>query len=247
MNPILEVSRLTKRFGSFTAVDDISFRVHEGEIVGLLGPNGAGKTTTLSMLIDLTEPTSGTIRMFGMDLKSHREEILKQANFCSAYTRAPWRLTVWEHLYVFARIYEMENPRDRVDAILEAFHLVTYKRMLIGDLSSGNIARLNLCKAFINEPRLVLMDEPTSSLDPDIADRVRDFIKRKTKDHKTTILLASHNMEEIEEMCDRVIFMNRGKIVAENTPEELAKQSKRNQGGKPTLSDYFIGEARDED
>lgn len=238
MNPILEVSHLTKRFGAFTAVDDISFRVNEGEIVGLLGPNGAGKTTTLSMLIDLIEPTSGTIRMFGWDLKTHRAEILKQANFCSAYTRAPWRLTVWEHLYVFARIYEVENPKRRVDEMLEEFHLTKQQRVLIGDLSSGNIARLNLCKAFINEPRLVLMDEPTSSLDPDIADRVRETIKRKTVDHNTAILISSHNMAEVEELCGRVLFMNKGKMVAEGTPEKLAKGS--------TLLKYFIEEARNE-
>lgn len=238
VQPILDVQKLTKRFGAFTAVDDISFRVNEGEIVGLLGPNGAGKTTTLSMLIDLIEPTSGTIRMFGMDLKTHRTEILKQANFCSAYTRAPWRLTVWEHLYVFARIYEVENPKRRVDEILTEFHLTKQRRVLIGDLSSGNIARLNLCKAFINEPRLVLMDEPTSSLDPDIADRVREIIKRKTVDHNTAILISSHNMAEVEELCGRVLFMNKGKMVAEGTPETLAKGS--------TLLKYFIEEARNE-
>ena len=301
---IVEVRGLTKKFGSFTAVDNISFSVNEGEIVGLLGPNGAGKTTTLSMLIDLIEPTSGSIFMFGLDLKTHREAVLKQVNFCSAYTRAPWRLTVWEHIYVFARIYEVSDPRRSTDELLDVFHLTSQKKKLIGDLSAGNIARLNLCKAFINEPRFVLMDEPTSSLDPDIADRVREFIMRKTKERKTTILITSHNMAEIEEICDRVIFMSRGKIIAENTPEELAKQTKKTkvrlmmkdgqkrtiaycqkhkirvstteryvtaqieeQGisqflhdlgeigadyreisiDKPSLSDYFIGEARDED
>jgi len=304
ISPILDVQTLTKRFGNVTAVDGISFRVNEGEIVGLLGPNGAGKTTTLSMLIDLIEPTSGTIRIFGLNLKLHREEILKQINFCSAYTRAPWRLTVWEHIFIFARIYEVSDPRRRTDELLDVFHLTSQKKKLIGDLSAGNIARLNLCKAFINEPRFVLMDEPTSSLDPDIADRVREFIMRKTKERKTTILITSHNMAEIEEVCDRVIFMSRGKIIAENTPEELAKKTKKTKVrlmmkdgqkrtiaycqthrmkvsateryvtveideqriaqflhdvgeigadyreisiDKPTLSDYFIGEARDED
>lgn len=301
--PVLDVQKLTKRFGAVTAVDGVSFAVNEGEIVGLLGPNGAGKTTTLSMLIDLIEPTSGSIKMFGLDLKTHRAEILKQANFCSAYTRAPWRMTVWEHIYVFAKIYEVSSPKVQTGKLLKVFNLESQKNVMIGDLSAGNIAKLNLCKAFINEPRLVLMDEPTSSLDPDIADRVREFILNQTHERKTTILITSHNMAEIEELCDRVIFMSHGKIIAENTPEELAKKTKKTKVrfmmkdgqkrtiayckthvipvsvteryvtaeieeqkisqflhdigeigadyqeisiDKPTLSDYFIGEARDE-
>lgn len=221
---MLSIDHLSKRFGSFTAVRDVNFSVRKGEILGLLGPNGAGKTTTIAMIMGITLPTSGTIRMFGLDFSSHREEILKRMNFSSAYVRAPWRLTVWEHVYVFALLYEVPDAKRRVDELLDAFAIAPLKRTLIGDLSSGNIARLNLAKAFINRPDLVLLDEPTSSLDPDIADRVRDFIKTSQETYHTTMILTSHNMAEIEELCDRVIFMSHGRIVEEDTPESLAKK-----------------------
>lgn len=223
---ILEIQHLTKRFGTFPAVDDISFSVKEGEIVGLLGPNGAGKTTTLAMMLGIISMTQGTMRMFDLEFLSHREEILKQMNYSSAYVKAPWRMTVWEHIYVFALMYEVPHAKAKVDEMLETFHLTDLKHMLTGDLSSGNIARLNLAKAFINQPRLVLLDEPTSSLDPDIADHVRQFIKLSRQTYQTTMLITSHNMAEIEELCDRVIFMNHGKIIAEDTPEGLTRQLK---------------------
>ncbi len=222
MDSIVEVAGLTKKFGTFTAVNGISFSVEKGEIVGLLGPNGAGKTTTLAMMLGIISPTGGSIRMFGMDFLKNREEILKRMNYSSAYVKAPWRLTVWEHVYVFALMYEVVNPRQKVGEMLDAFHLTKLKNRLAGDLSSGNMARLNLAKAFINDPRLVLLDEPTSSLDPDIADHVREFIKNSRNTYHTTMLITSHNMAEIEELCDRVIFMNHGRIVAEDTPEGLA-------------------------
>lgn len=231
VRPILEVNNLTKCFGlpagGFFAVNNISFTVGEGEIVGLLGPNGAGKTTTLSMLLGIITPTAGYMKMFQLNFPENREQILSQMNYCSAFTRAPWRLTVWEHLYVFAIMYEVSNPKAKVAEVLEVFHLTAHKKTLTGDLSSGNMARLNLAKAFINQPKLVLLDEPTSSLDPDIADRVRQFIRTSRREYKTSILITSHNMAEIEELCDRVIFMNHGKIVAEDTPEGLAKKFKK--------------------
>jgi len=224
---ILEVKSLTKRFDTLVAVDNISFCVKEGEIVGLLGPNGAGKTTTLSMILGTIAPTAGTIVVFGLDFFTHREEILQSMNYSSAYIKAPWRLKVWEHLYVFARLYQLDNLEKKINQVLTSFNLKHYRNTLAGDLSSGNMARLNLAKAFINNPRLVLLDEPTSSLDPDIADRVRQFIKESRRKFNTTLLITSHNMAEIEELCDRVIFMNRGKIIAEDTPEELAKKMEK--------------------
>lgn len=225
--PIVEILQLTKHFGTFAAVKGISFSVKEGEIVGLLGPNGAGKTTTLAMILGVISPTSGSIRVFGKNFATHREDILTRMNYSSAYVRAPWRMTVWEHVYVFALMYEVINPKQKTDEMLATFHLTDLKHVLGGDLSSGNIARLNLAKAFINQPELVLLDEPTSSVDPDIADRIRQFIKLSRKMYHTTILLTSHNMAEIEELCDRVIFMNRGEIIAEDTPEGLAKKMKK--------------------
>ncbi|MEK7165801.1 MAG: ABC transporter ATP-binding protein [Patescibacteria group bacterium] len=225
---ILEVDHLTKQFGSsssgFTAVSDISFAVGEGEIVGLLGPNGAGKTTTIMMLLGIIHPTSGSISVFGRDLISDREEILQQMNYSSAYAKLPWRLKVWEALYVFSQLYSVDQPLKRIDTLLDAFQVSQHRETLLGDLSAGNNTRVNLCKAFINNPKLVLLDEPTASLDPDIGDHVRSFIKESRNRFKTTILITSHNMAEIEELCDRVIFLNHGKIVAEDTPEGLAKR-----------------------
>lgn len=238
MQTIVKVQHLTKRFGAFCAVNDISFSVNEGEIVGLLGPNGAGKTTTLAMMLGVITPTSGTIRVFDKDLHAHRSEILKDMNYSSAYVKAPWRMKVWEHIYIFARMYEVNHPKQRTEEMLSAFHLTKLRNMLAGDLSSGNMARLNLAKAFVNQPKLILLDEPTSSVDPDIADRVRQFITMSRKTYGTTILLTSHNMAEIEELCDRVIFMNHGKIITIETPKELA--------GDKTLEEYFIREARNE-
>lgn len=189
-------------------------------------------------MLGVIAPTSGTIRVFGQDFDSHRSEILKRMNYSSAYVKAPWRLKVWEHIYIFAKMYEVKNPKERVSEMLEAFHLTDLKDQLNGDLSSGNMARLNLAKAFVNQPDLVLLDEPTSSVDPFIADRVRQFIRNSRKTYKTTILLTSHNMVEIEELCDKVVFMNHGKIIANETPKELT--------GDKSLEAYFIREARDE-
>lgn len=236
--PIVSIHNLTKTFGLFTAVNDISFSVNEGEIVGLLGPNGAGKTTTIAMLMGIISPTHGSIRIFNKDFHSHRSEILKDMNYSSAYVKAPWRMKVWEHIYIFALMYEVKNPKQKTEEMLTTFHLTKLRDILVGDLSSGNMARLNLAKAFVNQPKLVLLDEPTSSVDPDIADRVRQFIRLSKKTYGTTILLTSHNMAEIEELCDRVIFMNHGKIIAIETPKELA--------GDKTLEEFFIREARND-
>jgi len=224
---VLSVKNLTKRFGKFTAVNNISFSIKEGEIVGLLGPNGAGKTTTIAMMLGIISPSSGSISVFGLPFADNREAILKQMNYSSAYIKAPWRLTVWEHLYVFALMYEVPRPKERIEEVLRIFNFSDKRKALNGDLSSGNMARLNLCKAFINQPKIVLLDEPTSSLDPDVADQVRQFIKLSREKYKTTILITSHNMAEIEELCDRVIFMNHGKIIAEDTPEGLSKKIKK--------------------
>lgn len=243
MENILEVKKLTKRFGDFVAVGGISFSVKKGEMVGLLGPNGAGKTTTLSMILGNLIPTSGEINVFGKDLKTKRPEILQDMNYSSAYVRAPWRMNVWEHLYVFALLYQVDSPKKKVDEMIEAFKLGPHKKTLAGDLSAGNMARLNLAKAYINDPKIILLDEPTSSLDPDIADRVRKYIIDSAEKYGTTVLITSHNMSEIEELCDRVIFINKGVIVAENTPEALAKKIKKSRvrlmiddGRKRTLS-----------
>ena len=235
---ILKVKNLTKTFTSgkfslrrvkkekITAVDDISFQINEGEIVGLLGPNGAGKTTTIQMILGLITPTSGSISVFGLDLEKHRKRILKEVNFSSTYTHLPWNLTVWENLYVQALLYGIDNPKLKVTEIIEVFSLIGKKDKEVNELSSGWTTRLNMAKAFLNNPRFILFDEPTASLDPESAEGVRQEIRRVRRKFQTTILFTSHNMAEVEQICDRVVFLDKGKIIARDTPEGLAKRIK---------------------
>jgi ABC-2 type transport system ATP-binding protein len=221
---ILQVNNLTKKFGSFNAVNNISFDLKEGEILGFLGPNGAGKTTTIDMLLGVTTPTSGSIKMFGLPFEKNRVSILKRMNFSASYINMPWALTVIENLYTFARLYEVDNYKVKVKNLMDEFQLTNLKDKLINDLSSGQLTKLYLCKAFINSPKLLLMDEPTAFLDPDIADVIRKLILERVKKENMSILFTSHNMAEITEICDRVIFLSKGKIIAEDTPEQLAQK-----------------------
>lgn len=223
---VLEVKNLTKKFGRFTAVKDVSFSLKEGEILGLLGPNGAGKTTTIDMLLGLIKPTAGTINIFGEPFEENRSELLKQMNFSAAYVNLPWRLKVWENLYTFARLYEVDNFPEKVDRLLNEFKIKNLKDRMTDSLSSGQLTRLYLCKAFINDPKLLLLDEPTAFLDPDVADLTRKYIVDKVKRTRSSVLFTSHNMAEVTEICDRVIFLNHGKIVAHDTPSGLAKKIK---------------------
>jgi ABC-2 type transport system ATP-binding protein len=176
------------------------------------------------MMLGIVTPTSGTVTVFGEDFYTHRAQVLQDMNYSSAYSRLPMWLTVWEALYVFAQLYGIANSRERIEVLLKAFGVANHRNHLMGDLSAGNATRVNLCKAFINSPKLVLLDEPTASLDPEIADRVREFIRESRERFTTTILITSHNMAEIEELCDRVVFINKGKIIAEDTPESLAQK-----------------------
>lgn len=223
---MLEVNNLVKKFktktGEFLAVNNISFKAYEGEIVGFLGPNGAGKTTTISILLGLISPTQGNIYIFGKDLAKERVKILQQMNFSSAYISMPWRLTVWENLFTYTLLYNVGNPSERISQCLEIFKITNLKNKTMENLSSGQKTRVMLAKAFINSPKLVLLDEPTASLDPDVAFEVRDYLKKIRREEKVTMLFTSHNMAEVEEVCDRVIFINHGKIIAEDTPEGLA-------------------------
>lgn len=228
--PILSVKNLTKRFGSsaggFVAVNDISFDLQEGEILGFLGPNGAGKTTTIQMLLGLLTPSAGTIEYFGKNLTQQREDILESINFSSTYTHLPWRLTVKENLRYTSYFYKIDNRKERLNYIFEIFKLEPLLNQKISDLSAGQTTRVNLAKAFINFPKALLLDEPTASLDPDVAKYIRDFLKNQQEKFKVSILFTSHNMAEVEEICDRVIFINNGKIVADDTPVNLSKKLK---------------------
>ncbi|OGG34572.1 hypothetical protein A2363_04290 [Candidatus Gottesmanbacteria bacterium RIFOXYB1_FULL_47_11] len=226
MNTVLEVKHLTKKFGKFTAVNNISFSVKEGEIVGLLGPNGAGKTTTVFMLLNLITPTNGQIRIFGQDYLTHREEILQHLNYSSTYVEMAPRLTVFENLLVMAKLYQVHKAPDLIVELTKKFGVFDYLYTLHRKLSDGQKTRVYLCKAFLNNPKLLLLDEPTASLDPDIAAMVRKEVL-SLRDRGATILLTSHNMAEVEEVCDRVLFINHGKIVARDTPEELAKKVRK--------------------
>lgn len=223
-NAIVEVTNLTKLFDGFVAVDHISFRLYPAEIVGLLGPNGAGKTTTLQMLLGTLTPTSGDVKIFGLDLKKNLEAILGKINFSSTYTAMPSALSVWENLRVFATLYGVRNYREKIDEVMQLFHLSGLRNHLTETLSSGQLTRLSLAKTFLNDPNILFLDEPTASLDPDIADRTRSLLKMKRDRTGLAIFCTSHNMKEMEEMCDRIIFLHRGKILAEGAPEEILKR-----------------------
>jgi ABC-2 type transport system ATP-binding protein len=239
--PVLEADRLVKSFDGVNALDGLSFTVGEGESLGLLGVNGAGKTTAMNLLLGLTTPSSGAVRMFGLDLWKHRIEILRQVNFSSAYTSLPSNLLVWQNLEVFARLYRVPRPRKRIDELLELLDISHLRKSVTGRLSAGESTRVNLAKAVLNEPRLLLLDEPTASLDPDIADRVRKLLRRLQREKGLAVLYTSHNMRDIEEVCDRMVFLHGGKVIAEGAPAEVQARFRKN-----SLEDLFIGVARGE-
>ena len=219
----LEVKNLTKNFGGFSAVKNISFEVGKGEIVGLLGPNGAGKTTTIMMLLGVSKPTSGEIKIFGLDIEKNREKLLNKTNFSSAYTFLSERITASENLKVFSYFYGVNNSQKKIKKLLEEFGLANFENSITRNLSSGQLTRLNLCKAFLNDPELLFLDEPTASLDPEIAQKVRHFLSKARLEKNVSMLFTSHNMEEMTQMCDRVIFLDHGEIVALDTPLNLTK------------------------
>lgn len=237
--PITEVSCLCKRFGRVTALDSLSLRVYRGEILGILGPNGAGKTTAIHCMLGLITPSSGSIRIMGLDIAKHRRQILQRVNFSSAYTALPANLTVYENLVVFARLYGMKDASKKIAGLLELFEIKETSDRLTGSLSSGQQTRLNLCKAFLNDPEILFLDEPTASLDPDIAAKVRTRLHELQVERGSTMIYTSHNMREVEEMCDRVVFLAKGRIVMQGPPAAIIAQSKSR-----SLEDLFIVIAR---
>ena len=238
-DPIVSVENLRKEFDGTVAVAGVSFEVQRGEIVGLLGANGAGKTTTIQVLLGLTKATSGRVRVFGKDFEHHRVEILQRCNFSSAYTGLPSNLKVWENLLIFSKLYGVEGHRQKTDELLELFEITHLRSKITGHLSSGESTRVNLCKSLLNNPELLLLDEPTASLDPDIADKVRKLLRRIQRERDTTMIYTSHNMRDVEEVCDRVLFMNKGRIIAEGSPQQVKDQFKQT-----SLEDVFISVAR---
>jgi ABC-2 type transport system ATP-binding protein len=237
---ILEIKNLTKQYNNFIAVNDISFEIQEGEIVGLLGPNGAGKTTTINMILGVLEPTSGQINIFGKDLKHHKTEILENTNFAAVYAHLPANLKVEQNLKVFGHLYGVKDLKTRIKELLKEFDLEKFKNHKTGSLSSGELSRVNLAKALINNPKLILLDEPTASLDPSVSKHIRDIIKEYIHKTKSSVLWTSHNMREIEEVCDRVMFLSHGKIILQGNPKSLPKEY-----GKKDLEELFITVARE--
>ena len=233
--PVLSVERLTKSFGALRAVDAISFCVSPGEIVGLLGPNGAGKTTTINMILGVLAPTSGQIRIGGVNVAKDRSRALEAANFAAVYAPLPGNLTVEQNLRVFGKIYAVKDLARRIDELLDAYDLKRYRNTKAGVLSSGEQTRLGLAKAMLNRPRLLLLDEPTASIDPSAARDIRAGIASLVEGGHCGVLWTSHNMYEVEAVCDRVLFLSRGRIVLEGDPKTLPELH-----GAETLDDLFV-------
>ncbi len=238
MNAV-EAAGLTKRFGAVEAVRDISFAVARGSTTALLGGNGAGKTTTISMLLGVLLPTAGRIVVLGEDMARHRYRVLPRMNFTSPYVDLPRKLTVAENLTVFARLYGVADPRRRIDELVTTLGLEEFVQRAYGTLSAGQRTRVSIAKALLNAPALLLLDEPTASLDPDIADRVRTQLMDYQRRSGATLLLASHNMVEVERMCDAVLMMRAGRIVDAGAPAELVARY-----GRSNMEEVFLDVAR---
>jgi ABC-2 type transport system ATP-binding protein len=239
MTATITVKNLTKRYKKVLAVDDISFTVKKGSITALLGGNGAGKTTTIAMLLGALMPTSGSIRILGHDMLGNRYPALQKMNFSSPYVDLPWKLTVRQNLRVYGKLYNVPNLEKHIVKMAEELDMMEFVDRPVGKLSAGQKTRVSLSKALINTPEVLLLDEPTASLDPDTADRIRGYLDNFRRHHGTTFLLASHNMKEVERLCDHVLMMKRGKIVDEGTPKELIKRY-----GRKDLEEVFLDIAR---
>jgi ABC-2 type transport system ATP-binding protein len=237
---VLSVIHLSKKYRDILAVDDISFSVGHNEVVGLLGPNGAGKTTTINMILGVLQPSSGTIFIEGLDIESDRSQALERTNFAAVYAPLPGNLTVYQNLHFFGQLYGVRNLTERIRIVLEQFEIEPFRDVKCGVLSSGEQTRLSLAKAMLNRPHLLLLDEPTASLDPAAAQDVRAKILEFVAEGTGGVLWTSHNMYEVEEVCDRVLFLSRGRILLEGNPKTLAHEH-----GKNTLEELFITVARE--
>ena len=236
----IEVVDLTKTYGEVTAVTGIGFTVARGRTVALLGPNGAGKTTTIAMLLGLLEPTTGTVRILGEPIPRHRDRVLPRMNFTSPYVDLPQRLTVRQNLKVYADLYAVDRPRERIAELARDLDLLELIDRPFGRLSAGQKTRVLLAKALINEPELLLLDEPTASLDPDTADQLRGHLERYQARTHATVLLASHNMGEVERLAHHVLMLRKGELVDQGSPSELLARY-----GRDDLEDVFLDIARD--
>ena len=235
MKNLVEVKNIKKNYGKNEAVKGISFNIKQDEILGLLGPNGSGKTTTIGMLLGLLKPTSGEILINGQKLEGNRIEILEQINFISPYIELPKKLTVKQNLTVYGKLYKINNINERIEFLSEKLRLEDLLNSITGELSSGQKNRVSLAKALINEPKVLLLDEPTASLDPEVGDFVRSFLEDYKKEKKISILLASHNMNEVTRLCKSILMMKDGIIIDKGNPEELI-----NKHGRKNLEEVFL-------
>ena len=238
MNNIsIEIKNLNKRYNNIEAVKNINFTINKGSIVGLLGPNGCGKTTTIGMMLGLIKPSSGTVFINGQNIESekNRTKILEKMNFISPYVELPKKLTVEENLKVYGKMYGAKNLKDKISDLMKQLNLSEFKTRKTGELSSGQKNRVSLAKALINDPEILLLDEPTASLDPDVGDYIRTYIESFASKKGATILLASHNMNEVERLCNEVMMMKNGKIIDKGTCNDLIKKH-----GRKNLEETFL-------
>ena len=231
----LEVIGLSKIYNNKDAVKDISFKVNKNEIIGILGPNGCGKTTTIGMILGLLKPSNGKVLINGIEIEKKRVDLLNHLNFISPYIELPKKLTVKQNLEVYGRLYDVKNLKKEIEILIEKLRLSEIINKLTGELSSGQKNRVSLAKSIINNPAVLLLDEPTASLDPETGDFVRSFLESYQKENKASILLASHNMSEVERLCSSVLMMNKGSIVDSGKPEQLIKKH-----GRKNMEEVFL-------
>ena len=242
MTNSIEVINLSKSYKSKEAVKNISFKINENEIVGLLGPNGCGKTTTIAMILGLLKPSSGKVLINGMNIENHRISLLHKMNFISPYIELPKKLTVKQNLIVYGKLYSVKNLNERIDYLTNKLRLKEFLNNMTGELSSGQKNRVSLAKALINDPTVLLLDEPTASLDPETGDFVRTFLENYKKEKKISVLLASHNMNEVKRLCNSILMMRDGIIIDRGTPDQLLKKH-----GRENLEEVFLQLVRNKD
>ena len=235
MNNTIEIKNLSKSYGSKLAVNGISFSIKENEIIGLLGPNGCGKTTTIGMMLGLLKPSNGEIKINGKKIEKNRIDILKNINFISPYIELPKKLTVKQNLIVYGKLYDIENLSNRIEYLTNKLKLENLLNRITGELSSGQKNRIALAKALINSPKVLLLDEPTASLDPEIGDYVRTFLEDYISENNVSILLASHNMNEVTRLCSSILMMKDGEIIDSGKPSDLIEKH-----GRENLEEVFL-------
>ena len=240
MSTQLEIIELSKTYHNKDAVKNISFKINKNEIIGILGPNGCGKTTTIGMILGLLKPTKGKVLINGLEIENKRVDLLNNLNFISPYIELPKKLTVIQNLEVYGRLYDVKNLRSKIDYLVEELRLNEILFKITGELSSGQKNRVSLAKSIINDPTILLLDEPTASLDPETGDYVRSFLENYQKKSEASILLASHNMAEVERLCSSVLMMKNGALIDQDSPNELIKKH-----GRKNLEEVFLKIARE--